>query len=172
MDFVVRLPQSFSKNDTIWVIVDRLPKSTHFLPIKIIYPLKKFSTLYIKEIIRLHGIPVSIVSDRDPRFVSHFWNKLQEALGTTLKFITAYHPQTDGQSERTIQTLEGMLRICVLDLKGNWDEHLPLVEFAYNISYQTSIEMAPYEALYGRRCRSPLCWTEVEDRKLLGPEIV
>ncbi|CAL5400001.1 unnamed protein product [Camellia sinensis] len=172
MDFVVGLPQSFSKNDAIWVIVDRLTKSAHFLSIKIMYPLNKFATLYIKEIIRLHGIPVSIVSDRDPRFVSHFWNKLQEALGTTLKFSTAYYPQTDGQSERTIQTLENMLRICVLDLKGNWDEHLPLVEFAYNNSYQASIGMAPYEALYGRRCRSPLCWTEVRDRKLLGPEIV
>ena len=84
----------------------------------------------------------------------------------------AYHPQTDGQFERTIQTLEDMLRVCVLDLKGNWDEHLPLVEFAYNNSYQASIGMMPYEALYGRRCRSPLCWTEVGDRKLLGPKIL
>lgn len=116
MDFVVRLPQLFLKNDAIWVIVDRLTKSAHFLPIKIMYSLYKFATLYIKEIIRLLGIPVSIVSDRDPRFVSHFWNKLQEALGITLKFSTAYHPQTDGQSERTIQTLEDMLRVCVLDL--------------------------------------------------------
>ena len=122
MDFVVGLPQTFSKNDVIWVIVNRLTKSAHFLPIKIMYTLNKFATLYIKEIIRLLGIPVSIVSNRDPHFASHFWNKLQEALGTTLKFITAYHPQTDGQSERTSQTLEDMLRVCVVDLKGNWDE--------------------------------------------------
>lgn len=96
---------------------------------------------------------------------------MQEALGTTLKFNTAYHLQTDGQSERTIWTLEDMLRVCMLDLKGNWDEHQPLVEFAYN-NYQASIGMASYEALYGRRYRSPLCWTKVGDRKLLGPEIV
>ena len=136
------------------------------------YSFNKFATLFIKEIIRLHGIPVSIVSDRDPRFVSHFWNNLQVTLGTTLKFSTVYHPQTVGQSERTIQTLEDMLRVCVLDLKRNWDEHIPLVEFAYNNSYQASIGMAPYEALYGKRCRSPLCWTKVGDMKLIGPEIV
>ena len=104
--------------------------------------------------------------------MSHFYNKLQGALGTTLSFNTAYYRQTDGQSERTIQTLEDMLRMCVLDLKGNWDDHLPLVEFAYNNSYHASIGMAPYEALYRRRCRSLLYWTEVGDKKLLGPQTV
>ena len=93
------------------------------------------------------------VSDRDPRFTSRFWPSLQKALGTRLHFSTAFHPQTDGQSERTIQTLEDMLRACVLEFKGSWDRHLPLMEFAYNNSYQSSIEMAPYEALYGRKSR-------------------
>ena len=115
---------------------------------------------------------MSNVSDRDPKFVSRLWQSLQRALGTELKFSTAFHPQTDGQTERTIQTLEDMLRLCVLDFKGNWEVHLPLVEFAYNNSYQASIGMAPYEALYGRKCRSPICWTEVGDKALIGPELV
>ena len=117
-------------------------------------------------------MPMSIVSDRDPKFVSRFWQSLQGALGTELRFSTAFHPQTDGQTERMIQTLEDMLRLCVLDFQGSWESHLPLVEFAYNNSYQASIGMAPYEALYGRECRSPLCWTEVGDKALIGPELV
>ena len=121
---------------------------------------------------RLHGAPVSIVSDRDPRFTSKFWPKLQDALGTQLNFSTAFHPQTDGQSERTIQILEDMLRACVMEFKGSWDTRLPLIEFAYNNSYQVSIEMAPYEALHGRKCRTPVCWDEVGEKRLIGPEIV
>ena len=97
---------------------------------------------------------------------------LHEALGTKLKFSTAYHPQTDGQSERTIQTLQDMLRACVLDFKGSWDHFLPLAEFAYNNSYHASIKKAPYEALYGRKCQSPLCWTELNERRLYGPDLV
>ena len=121
MDFVVGLPRTSSKNDSIWVIVDRLTKSAHFLPIQITYSLDRLARIYIKEIVKLHGVPSSIVSDRDPRFTSRFWGALHEALGTQLRFSTAYHPQTDGQSERTIQTLEDMLRACVLELHGNWD---------------------------------------------------
>ncbi|KAL6324088.1 hypothetical protein AAG906_006359 [Vitis piasezkii] len=120
----------------------------------------------------MHGVPVSIVSDRDPRFTSRFWHSLQKALGTKLSFSTAFHPQTDGQSERVIQVLEDLLRACILDLQGNWDDHLPLVEFAYNNSFQASIGMTPFEALYGRKCRSPICWNDVGERKLLGPELV
>uniref|UniRef100_A0A2N9H2J6 Integrase catalytic domain-containing protein n=1 Tax=Fagus sylvatica TaxID=28930 RepID=A0A2N9H2J6_FAGSY len=122
--------------------------------------------------VRLHGVPVTIVSDRDRRFVSQFWKKLHMAMGTNLNFSTAFHPQTDGQSERTIQILEDMLRACAIDFRGSWEEHLPLVEFAYNNSYQASIQMAPYEALYGRKCRSPICWDDIGERKILGPEIV
>ena len=85
---------------------------------------------------------------------------------------TAFHPQTDGQSERTIQVLEDMLRACVLDFKGSWEEHLPLVEFSYNNSYQASIQMEPYEALYGRPCRSPICWTEVGESSTTGPDLI
>ncbi|XP_073064078.1 uncharacterized protein [Primulina eburnea] len=151
---------------------DRLTKSSHFLPVKTTYSMNQYAEVYIQEIVRLHGIPVSIVSDRDPRFTSEFWKSLHRALGTKLAFSTAYHPQSDGQSERVIQILEDMLRACTIDFPGSWDSKLPLVEFTYNNSYQSSIGLAPYEALYGRKCRSPLYWEEVGERKMLGPELI
>ena len=154
------------------MIIDRLTKSAHFLPINERFSLDKLIKLYLDEIVMRHGVPVSIVSDRDPRFNSRFWRQFQEHLGTKLNMSTAYHPQTDGQSERTIQTIEDMLRVCALDFKGNWDDHLPLVEFSYNNSYHASIGMPPYEALYGRKCRSPLYWDEVGERKLSSPELI
>ncbi|GJV47379.1 putative reverse transcriptase domain-containing protein [Tanacetum coccineum] len=127
---------------------------------------------YLKEVVSRHGVSVSIISDQDSKFTSHFWKSLNEALGTQLDMSTAYHPQTDGQSERTIQTLEDMLRACMMDFGKGWDRHLPLIEFSYNNSYHTSIKAAPFEALYGRKCRSPICWAEVGDAQLTGPEIV
>ncbi|GKV00524.1 hypothetical protein SLEP1_g13198 [Rubroshorea leprosula] len=145
---------------------------SHFLPYRTGTSIEKLANMYMEEVVKLHGVPVSIVLDRDTRFLSHFWTSLQQALGTQLSFSTAFHPQTDGQSERTIQILEDMLRACVLDWKGSWDQHLSMAEFAYNNSYQSSIHMAPFEALYGRRCRSPVCWTEVGERSILGPELV
>ncbi|KAD4981942.1 hypothetical protein E3N88_18613 [Mikania micrantha] len=172
MDFVTKLPRTSSGYDTIWVVVDRMTKSAHFLPIREDYKMDKLSRIYVNEIVARHGVPVSIISDRDSRFTSRFWQTLQTALGTRLDLSTAYHPQTDGQSERTIQTLEDMLRACIIDFGGNWDSHMPLIEFSYNNSYHTSIRCAPFEALYGRKCRSPLCWAEVGDSQLTGPEIV
>ncbi|MCO6516738.1 MAG: DDE-type integrase/transposase/recombinase, partial [Snodgrassella sp.] len=161
MDFVTKLPKTSVGFDAIWVIVDRLTKSAHFLPIKENYSMDKLTRLYVKEIVSRHGVPVSIISDRDSRFTSKFWQSLQNSFGTQLDMSTAYHPQTDGQSERTIQTLEDMLRACVIDFGNGWDIHLPLVEFSYNNSYHASIKAAPFEALYGRKCRSPICWDEV-----------
>ncbi|GJU62374.1 putative reverse transcriptase domain-containing protein [Tanacetum coccineum] len=119
-----------------------------------------------------HGVSISIISYRDSRFTLRFWQSIQEALGICLDMSTAYHPQTDGQSERTIQTLEDMIRACVLDFEGSWDVHLPLVEFAYNNSYHSSVRCDPFEALYGRRCRSPIMWAEVGEGQLIGPELV
>ncbi|KAL0544358.1 hypothetical protein IC582_019472 [Cucumis melo] len=172
MDFLFGLPRTSIGHDGIWVIVDRLTKTTRFIPIKMTSTLDQLARLYVDKIVSQYGVPVSIVSDRDPRFTSKFWPSLQKAMGTGLKFSTSFHPQTDGQSERTIQTLEDMLRACVLQLKGSWDTHLPLMEFAYNNNYQSSIGMAPYEALYGRPCKTPVCWNEVGERKLVGPELV
>ena len=174
MDFISGLPRTRKGNNSIWVIVDRLTKSAHFIPMKTgekmhMLPLAE---LFVNEIVSRHGQPVSITSDRDSRFVSRFWKTLHESMGTKLQFSTAYHPQTDGQSERTIQTLEDMLRACVLDFKTQWDETLPLCEFAYNNSYHSSIGMAPFEALYGRRCRTPVCWEEVGIRSFHGPTMV
>jgi hypothetical protein len=172
MDFVVGLPKSRRGNDAIWIVVDRLTKSAHFIPVAVSFNSERLARLYVQEIVRLHGVPKSITSDRDPKFTSRFWRSLQKEMGTQLNFSSAYHPQSDGQSERTIQTLEDMLRSVVVDRSGQWEPALPLVEFAYNNSYQATIGMAPYEALYGRKCRSPLYWDGVGERKLLGPEAI
>ncbi|KAI3746046.1 hypothetical protein L6452_08464 [Arctium lappa] len=172
MDLVTKLPKTPRQNDSIWVIVDRLTKSAHFLPVRESYTMDRWVQLYINEIIARHGVPLKVISDRDSRFTSKFWSGLQRELGTRVAFSTAYHPQTDGQSELTIQTLEDMLRACVLEFGGSWDTHLPLVEFSYNNSYHSTIRMAPFEALYGRKCRTPLCWREMGEKTLAGPELV
>ena len=172
MDFVTCFPRTPQGHDAVWVIVYRFTKSTHFLAVRMTFTLERFYRLYIREIVWLHGVLVSIVSDRDPRFVAHFWKSFQKAMGTRLTTSTAFHPQTDGQSNRTIHVLEDMLRACILDHKGSWEEHFPLVEFAYNNSYQTSIQMAPYEALYGRPCRSPICWNAVGESSITGPDLI
>ncbi|GKA52538.1 putative reverse transcriptase domain-containing protein [Tanacetum coccineum] len=144
MDFVTKLPKTSTGQDTIWVIVDRLTKSAHFLPIKENDSMEKLTRQYSREIFLKHS--------------------------TQLDISMVYHPQTDGQSERTIQTLEDMLRACVIDFGKGWDKHLPLVEFSYNNSYHASIKAAPFEALYGHKCRSPICWAEVGDAQLIGPQ--
>ncbi|GKB67511.1 retrovirus-related pol polyprotein from transposon TNT 1-94 [Tanacetum coccineum] len=171
MDFVTKLPNSSQGYDTIWVIVDRLTKSAIFVPIRETDPIEKLARMYLKEVVMRHGIPISIICNRDPRFASNFWRSLQKALGTNLDINTAYHPQTDEQSERTIQTLEDMLRACVIDFGKGWVNHLPLVEFLYNNSYHASIKAAPFEVFYGRKCCSPVCWAEVGQVQLTGLHI-
>ncbi|GJX93648.1 putative reverse transcriptase domain-containing protein [Tanacetum coccineum] len=146
----------FDNLETIWVIMDRLTKSAHFLPIRKNDTLDKLARLYLNRIVARHRLPVSIICDHDGRFTSNFWRSFQKALGTDLSMSIAYHPETDGQSERTIQTLEDMLRACVIDFGKGWVKHLPLAEFSYNNSYHASIKAAPYEALYGQKCRSPV----------------
>ncbi|GKE21446.1 putative reverse transcriptase domain-containing protein, partial [Tanacetum coccineum] len=172
MDFVIKLPKSSQGYNPIWVIVDRLTKFAIFVPMRETDPLEKLARMYLKEVVTRHEIHVSIICDHDPRFASNFWRSLQKALGTNLDISTAYHLQTDGQSERTVKTLEDMLRACAIDFRKGWVNHLPLVEFSYNNSYHASIKAAPFEALYGRKCRSPVCWAEVGQVQLTGPEIV
>ncbi|GJR51347.1 putative reverse transcriptase domain-containing protein [Tanacetum coccineum] len=145
MDFITKLPKTSSGQDTIWVIVDRLTKSAHFLPMKETDSMEKLTRQYLKEVVSRHGVPVSIISNQDSKFASHFWRSLNKALGTQLDMSTVYHPQTDGQSEKTIQTLEDMLRACVMDFG---------------------------KALYDQKCRSLICWAEVGDAQLTGPKIV
>ena len=172
MDFITKLPRTSSGYDSIWVIIDRLTKSAHFLPIREDFKLRKLVHIYLDEIVCRHGVPFSIISDRDARFTARFWESLHKSLGTRLDLSTAYHPQTDGQTERTIQTLEDMLRSCIIDFGGSWDTHLPLIEFSYNNSFHSSIGMAPFEALYGRKCRSPICWNEIGESQITGPELI
>ncbi|KAM0911004.1 hypothetical protein ACQ4PT_013787 [Festuca glaucescens] len=172
MDFITGLPKTRSGYDSIWVVVDRLTKVAHFIPVKTTYTSAKLAKLYMSRIICLHGVPKSIVSDRGTQFTSHFWRQIHESLGTRLEFSTAFHPQTDGQTERVNQILEDMLRACALDYGSSWDENLPYAEFSYNNSHQASIGMAPFEALYGRKCTTPLLWSGVGERSLFGPDLI
>nr|GEY42987.1 reverse transcriptase domain-containing protein [Tanacetum cinerariifolium] len=149
MDFVTKLPKSSQGYDTIWVIVNRITKSAIFTSIRETEPMDKLVRIYLKEVATRHKIPVSIINDRDPSFVPKFWMSLQNALGTRLDMSTEYHPKTDGLGY-----------------------HLPLVESSYNNSYRASIKAAPFEALYGRKCRSPVYGTEVGEAQILGPELI
>jgi hypothetical protein len=172
MDFIVGLPKTQKGNDSIWVIVDRLTKVAHFLPVRTTYGGEKLAKLYIENIVKLHGVPSRIVSDRGTQFTSRFWKSLHKAMGTKLDSSLAYHPQTDGQTERVNQILEDMLRTCVLTYGKDWEQSLPYVEFSYNNGYQASLGMSPFEALYGRKCRTPLMWSEVGERALVGPALI
>ena len=139
MNFITGLPHTRRQHDSIWVIVDRMTKSSRFSAVKTTYMAEDYAKLYLTEIVRFHGVLLSIISDRGPQFTSHFWKSFQKGLGTQVNLSTTFHPQTDGQAERTIQTLEDMLRVCVIDFKGSWDDHLPLIEFAYINSQHSSI---------------------------------
>jgi hypothetical protein len=172
MVFIVGLPNTSQKHDSIWVINDRLTKVAHFLPVHTTYTAKKYAEIYLEQIIRLHGVPKTIISDRGAQFNARFWKQLQSSLGTKLIRSSAYHPQTDGQTERVNQILEHMLRACIIHYGTNWDKCLALAEFSYNNSYQSSLQMAPFEALYGRRCRTPLSWCETGERKIFRPDLV
>nr|GEU46870.1 reverse transcriptase domain-containing protein [Tanacetum cinerariifolium] len=163
MYFVTKLPTTSNGHETIWVIVDRLTKSAHFIPTRETDSVETLTRLYIKEIVSRHRVPISIISDRDSHFTSRLWQSMQSALGTLLDMNTAYHLETDGKNERTIQTLEDMLRACVIDFEKSWEKHLSLVEFSYNNSYHAIIKATPFEALYGQKCRSPIYWAEVGD---------
>ncbi|GJS78506.1 putative reverse transcriptase domain-containing protein [Tanacetum coccineum] len=151
MDFIMKLPKSSQSYDTIWVIVDRLTKYAIFVPMRETDPMERLARMYLKEVVT---------------------RSLQKAFGMNLDMSIAYHSQTDDQSKRTIQTLKDMLRACVIDFGNGWVKHLPLVKFSYNNNYHASIKVAPFEALYGRKCRSPVCWAEVGEVQLTGPEIV
>jgi hypothetical protein len=172
MDFIVGLPKTQSGYDSIWVIVDYLSKVAHFILIKTTYKGSKLAELYIARIVCLHGVPKKIVFDRGTQFTSKFWEKLHESMDTKLNFSSAYHPQTDGQTERVNQILEDMLRACMLKDNQSWDKCLPYAKFSYNNSYQESMKMAPFEFLYGRKCRTPLFWNEPGENQVFGPDIL
>jgi hypothetical protein len=148
MDFIVGLPRTRDGYDSIWVIVDRLTKVAHFISVNTTYSGAQLAELYMSRIVCLHGVPKKIVADRGIHFTSCFWKRLHESMDTKLNFSSAYHPQTYEQTERTNQVLEDMLRACILKHGRSWDKSLPYAEFSYNNSYQASLKMAPFEALY------------------------
>jgi hypothetical protein len=172
MDFIVGLSKTQSGYDSIRVIVDHLSKVAHFIPVKTTYKGSKLAELYIARIVCLHGVPKKIVSDRGTQITSKFWEKLHESMDTKLNFSSAYHPQTDGQTERINQILEDMLRACALKDNQSWDKCLPYAEFSYNNSYQESIKMTPFEFLYGRKCRTPMFWNKPGKNEIFGPDIL
>jgi hypothetical protein len=172
IDFIVGLPRTQSGYDSIWVIVDRLTKVPHFIPVKATHSGPQLAELYMWRIVCLHGVPKKIVSDRGTQFTSKFWERLHETLDTQLCFSSSYHPQTNGQTERVNQILEDMVRACALQYERSWDKSLPHAKFSYNNSYHESLKMAPFEMLYGRRCRTPLFWGGTGERKVFGPDIL
>jgi hypothetical protein len=151
MDFITKLPRTNKQHDSIMVVVDKLTKAAHFIPVKFTHKEANIDDIYLKEIARLHGIPKTIVSDRDPKFSSNFWKGLFKGFGTNLHFSTTYHPESDGKTERVNQVIEDMLRMYVMDKPSKWEDYLHLVEFSYNNGYQASLKMSPFEALYGRK---------------------
>lgn len=152
--------------------MDRLTKVAHFIPVRSNYRTEKLADLYVDNILRLHGVPKSIVSDRGPQFIAKFLKSFQKAMGTTLDYSTTFHPQIDGQTERVNQILENMVRACVLTHSTDWESSLSFVEFSSNNGYQASLQMLPFEALYRRKCRTPLMWSRVGERTLFKPATI
>jgi hypothetical protein len=172
MDFITGLPRTSKQHDAIMVVVDKLTKASHFIPLKTTHKAANVVHIYMREVARLHGIPKTIVSDRDPKFTSKFWKGLFKGFGTNLNFKTTYHPESDGQTERANQVIEDMLRMYVMEKPSKWKDYLHLVEFAYNNGYQASLKMTPFEALYGRKCNTPISWGNPADRAIIGPELL
>jgi hypothetical protein len=159
---------SASQHDSIMVVVDKLTKAAHFIPFRLTHKATYIAYVYMKEIARLHGIPKTIVFDRDPKFTSKFWKGLFNGFGTNLNFSTTYHLESDGQTERVNQVIGDMLRMYVMDKPSKWEDYLHLVDFSYNNGYQASLKMSPFEALYGRKCNIPVSWDNPIDREVVG----
>jgi hypothetical protein len=172
MDFITELPTSTKHNDTIMVVADKLINSAHFILVKSTCKAIDIAQVFMKEVFRLHGMPKEIVSDRDTKFTSNFWKSVMVGLETKLLFSTAYHPQTNRQTERVNQILEDMLRMHVMHQPRKWEDYLPLVEFSYNNGYQTSLKMSPFEVLYGRLCNTPISWSNPVNRISFGPDML
>eukprot|EP00253_Pinus_taeda_P024097 PITA_24097 len=172
MDFITRLPKTKRNNDSIMVVVDKLSKAAHFIPVQSTYKATQIAHIFMHNVFKLHGLPKTIISDVDVKFTSTFWRTLFVELRTQLNFSTAYHPQTDRQTKRVNQVVEDMLRAYVMQPPMLWEEYLHLVEFAYNNGYHTSTQLSPFEVLYGRKCRTPSNWGGPEDRLSLGPDML
>jgi hypothetical protein len=172
MGFITGLPRTSKGYGSIWVIVDRLAKVVHFIPVKTTYKVFQLAELYMARIVSLHGVPKKIILDRGSQFTFRFWKSFHENMDIKSNFSLAYHPHTDGQTKRTNQVLEDMLRACALQHGSSWDKSLPYVEFSYNNSYQTRVKMSLFETLYGRKCRTPLYWDQTRGSQFFGPELI
>ena len=172
IDFITGLRRSRRQNDSIWVTVDEIKISTHFLSVKTTHLVEDYAKLYFQEVDRFYGVLVSIIFDRDAQFTEQFWKSFKQFLGSKVNLSTTFNPLIDRQAKGTIQTIEDMLKVRVIDLKGNQFDHLPLIELAYNNSYHSSIKMALYEALYGRRCRYHIGCFYVRSTGLIGQDLV
>jgi hypothetical protein len=172
MDFITGLPITSKKHDSTMVVVDKLTKVVHFIPLKTTHKETNVVDIYMREVAHLHGVPKIIVSDRDPMFTSNFWKGLFKGFRTNVNFSTAYHPESDGQTERINQMIEDMLRMYVMDKPSKLEYYLHLVEFGYNNEYQASLKMISFEALYGRKCNTLVSWDNPTDREVIGPELL
>jgi hypothetical protein len=171
-DFITGLPRIQSGYDSSWIVLDRLTKVIHFIPVKTTYSGPQLAELYMARIVCLHGVTKKTVSDKGTQFTSRFWERLHETLDTQLRFSSAHHPQTASQTKRVNHILEDMLRACALQYGRSWDKSLSYAKFSYNNSYQESLKMAPFEMLYGRRCRTLLFWNETGERKVFRRDIL
>jgi hypothetical protein len=168
MDFITGLSITGKLHDSIMVVVDKLTKDAHFIPLKTTHKATDVADIFMKEVARLHEISKTIVSDRDPKFTSNFWKGFR----TNLNFSTAYHPESDGQTERVNRVIEDILRMYVMEKPSKWEDYRHLVEFAYNNGYQASLKMSPFEALYGRKYNTPVSWDNPANRAVIGPELL
>jgi hypothetical protein len=172
IDFITKLPRTMKQRDSIMVVVNKLTKNAHFIPVKLTHKAINIAYIYMREIARIHGVPKEIVSDRDPKFTSNFWKGLFKGFGTNINFSTNYHPKSYGQTKSVNQVIEYMLRMYVMDKPSKWEDYIHLVEFAYNNGYHTSLKMIPFEALYGRKCNTPVSWDNPVKRVVGGPELL
>jgi hypothetical protein len=160
------------KFDSIWVIVDRLSKFVHFIPVNTNYNTQRYAEIYVARMLCLHRVLKTIIYNQGLQFIAHFWEQLHASLGTHLIYSSTYHPQTDGQTEPVNQILKDMLRAYVMEHQGSWDKNLSWAEFSYNNSYQESLKMAPFVVLYGHRCHTPLNWIEPAEKVIFGPDLI
>lgn len=172
MDFIMGLPRIGKLHDSIMVVVDKLTEASHFIPLKTTHKEAEIVDIFMKEVARLHEIPKTIVSDRDPKFTSNFWKGLFKGFRMNLKFSTAYHPEFDGQTEILNRVIEDILRMYVMDKPSKWEDYLHLVEFSYNNGYHASLKMSPFEELYDRRCNTPVSWDNPTNRTVVCLEFL
>jgi hypothetical protein len=172
MDFITGFPGTRKNHDAIMVVVDKLTKATHFNPMKVTHKETNVFDIYMRELACFHGIPKKIVSEKVPKFTSKFWKGLFKGFRTNLNFSTIYHLESDGKTGRVNQVIEDMIRMYVIDKPYKWEYYLYLVEFSYNNGYQASLKMILFEALYGRKCNTPVSWDNPADRAVVGRELI